>query len=57
MTGARGPDGAPWPLRRGLMNLVATRDGGEWSIAVMHNMDLPPEEMAQAQAALQQARR
>ncbi len=53
MTGARGPDGSPWPRREGLINLVLTRDAGGWSIAVMHNMDLPSEEMAKAQEALQ----
>lgn len=57
MTGARGPDGTPWPRRRGLINMVVAREDGDWSIAVMHNMDLPPEEMAKAQAALQQAPR
>jgi uncharacterized protein (TIGR02246 family) len=55
MTGARGPDGASWPLRRGLMNMVAVREGSAWSIAVMHNMDLPSEEMAEAQAKLQRS--
>ncbi len=53
MTGARSPTGEEWPQRRGLINLVATSQDGTWSIAVMHNMDLPPEEMAQAQAAIQ----
>jgi uncharacterized protein (TIGR02246 family) len=55
MTGARDPDGRDWPLRKGLMSLIATGHGEEWSIAVMHNMDLPPEEMAQAQARVQAA--
>lgn len=54
MTGARGPDGSEWPRRRGLINLVLARDAGNWKIAAMHNMDLPPEELAQAQEALQQ---
>jgi uncharacterized protein (TIGR02246 family) len=54
MTGARGPDGIPWPRRRGLINFVMCRDDDLWSIAVMHNMDMPPEEMAAAQAALQE---
>lgn len=53
MTGARGPDGVPWPRRRGIINMVLASDGGDWSIAVMHNMDLPPEAMAEAQAAVQ----
>lgn len=57
MTGARGPDGAPWPLRRGIINMTLARDTEGWSIAVLHNMDLPPEAMAQAQATLQQAHR
>jgi uncharacterized protein (TIGR02246 family) len=54
MSGARDPYGNEWPLRRGLLSLVLTRDDGEWSIAVMHNMDLPPEELAEAQRALQE---
>ncbi len=53
MTGARDPHGAEWPSRKGIMSLVAARDGSQWSIAVMHNMDLPPEALAGAQAALQ----
>jgi uncharacterized protein (TIGR02246 family) len=27
--------------RKGLLMLVATREGGTWGIAIMHNMDLP----------------
>lgn len=57
MTGARDPSGKEWPLRRGLMNMVMTRDGRGWSIAVMHNMDLPSEDLAEAQAKLQRAAR
>ncbi len=53
MTGARDPEGRAWPLRRGLMNLIVIRVGAEWSIAVMHNMDLPSEEVAKAQEKLQ----
>lgn len=54
MTGARDPQGNDWPLRRGLLNMIATAEGGAWSIAVSHNMDLPASaaEMAKAQAAL-----
>ena len=55
MIGALDPRGNEWPLRRGLMNLLVTRESGDWSIAVMHNMDLPPEELAEAQAELQRA--
>lgn len=53
MTGARDPQGKEWPLRRGLINLVVTCENGDWAIAVMHNMDLPPEELAEAQEELQ----
>lgn len=42
MAGARDPQGKDWPDRRGLLNLVATREAAGWSIAVSHNMDLPP---------------
>jgi hypothetical protein len=51
MTGARDPLGNEWPVRSGLINLVATRDG-TWSIAILHNMDLPDEEMREAQARI-----
>ncbi len=54
MTGARDPMGKEWPERRGLINLLVTRDGGGWSIAVMHNMDLPSAEMAEALQKVQQ---
>jgi uncharacterized protein (TIGR02246 family) len=53
MSGARDPSGDQWPSRRGLMNLVLTREEGSWSIAVMHNMELPTDGMAGAQAELQ----
>ena len=53
VTGARDPLGQEWPRRRGLINLVATSDGQDWSFAVMHNMDLPPDELAEAQDRLQ----
>jgi uncharacterized protein (TIGR02246 family) len=53
MTGARDPMGKEWPLRRGLINLTVVRESESWSIVVMHNMDLPAEEMAQAQAKIQ----
>lgn len=53
MSGARDPKGREWPLRRGLMNLIVTSEQGCWLIAIMHNMDLPLEEMAKAQAELQ----
>ena len=34
--------------RRGLMNWTATKNGGEWRVAVMHNMDLLPVERGTA---------
>ena len=52
MTGALDPQGDPWPERRGLINMILTRDDGEWFVAVLHNMDLPPKEKAEAQARL-----
>ena len=39
------------------MNLVVTRENGDWSTAVMHNMDLPSEKIAEAQEELQRAQR
>jgi uncharacterized protein (TIGR02246 family) len=41
MSGATDPNGHPWPDRKGLINVVMTRENGEWAILVMHNMDLP----------------
>ena len=41
MTGARDRSGREIPLRKGLLNLVMTRQDGTWVISVMHNMDLP----------------
>lgn len=41
MTGARAPDGQEIPLRKGLLNLVMTRQSARWLITIMHNMDLP----------------
>jgi uncharacterized protein (TIGR02246 family) len=40
MTGARDAQGKPWPLRRGLMNMIATRENGAWLFRVFHNQDL-----------------
>jgi uncharacterized protein (TIGR02246 family) len=53
MSGARDPSGGQWPSRRGLMNLLLTCEEGLWSIAVMHNMELPMDGTADAQAHLQ----
>ena len=41
MTGAKGPEGQDIPLRKGLLNFVMTKEGDQWRITVMHNMDLP----------------
>jgi len=41
MTGARTRDGQEIPLRKGLLNLVMTKNDSHWLITVMHNMDLP----------------
>lgn len=40
MTGARSQEGQEVPLRKGLLNLVMTKDGNKWFIIVMHNMNL-----------------
>jgi uncharacterized protein (TIGR02246 family) len=53
MTGARDPHGNEWPARQGCMSFVATRAPDRWSVAVVHNMDLPPAEaVAAAKAAM-----
>ena len=41
MSGATDFMGSAWPDRKGLMSLVMQREGEEWFILVMHNMDLP----------------
>lgn len=41
MTGAKNADGQMIPMRRGLLNLVMTKEKEWWLITVMHNMDLP----------------
>ena len=40
MTGARDRNGQGIPLRKGLLNLVMTKQDARWVISVMHNMDL-----------------
>ena len=47
MTGAKSPDGKPWPQRKGLLNWIMSRQSdGTWLVEVMHNTDftniLPP---------------
>src|SRR5579864_6181314 len=41
MTGTMESDGKEIPLRKGLANLLMTRDGKQWLILIMHNMNLP----------------
>lgn len=41
MTGAKNREGQDIPLRKGLLNFVMTKEGAQWFISVMHNMDLP----------------
>ena len=41
-------DGKDRGLRRGLMSWIATKEGGRWGVAVMHNMDLLPVERPKA---------
>lgn len=41
MTGARTQEGQDIPLRKGLLNFVMTKEGVQWFITVMHNMNLP----------------
>ena len=56
MTGARDPQGHPWPMRRGLLSFVATRGQQGWMLDVAHNMELPPtDELADAQRRVQQS--
>jgi uncharacterized protein (TIGR02246 family) len=40
MTGATSSDGSARPLRKGLLNFIMTKSGGDWQIAVMHNTEL-----------------
>ena len=41
LEGLKDKDGGDRPPRNGLLNFVMTKKQGRWSIAVMHNMDLP----------------
>jgi uncharacterized protein (TIGR02246 family) len=42
MTGAKTPDGADAPLRKGLLNWVMTKQNGEWMITVYHESLFTP---------------
>ena len=41
MTGFIGPDGKDWGVRKGVLALVMTREGGTWAIMTAHIMDFP----------------
>ena len=41
ITGAKSPDGKDIPPGKGLANLLMTRNGEQWLILIMHNMNLP----------------
>ncbi len=41
MTGSTDGSGVPIPLRKGLLNFLMTKQAGQWSILVMHNLELP----------------
>lgn len=41
MTGARHLDGTPWEDRRGLLNLIMTKENGGWLIELFHNAEFP----------------
>jgi len=42
MTGAKTPDGADAPLRKGLLNWVMTKQNGQWLITVYHESLFTP---------------
>ncbi len=48
MSGARNPNGRKRPKRQGFMSLIATADDGLWSIARIHNMELPSAKPTEA---------
>jgi uncharacterized protein (TIGR02246 family) len=41
IAGARAPNGAENPLRKGLMSLIMNKQGGQWKILVFHELDYP----------------
>ena len=41
MIGGRHPDGSPWPDRRGLINMIITKEHGTWLIKIFHNAEFP----------------
>ena len=47
MTGARTESGEETGRREGLLSFVMVKDGEQWQIAVMHNMNLNPSSRSQ----------
>jgi uncharacterized protein (TIGR02246 family) len=41
MKGAQAADGKDMPPSKGLASMLMTRDGNQWLILIMHNMNLP----------------
>jgi uncharacterized protein (TIGR02246 family) len=41
MTGAKGPNGAEMPVRKGLLDWVLTKQNGKWLITVFHESEFP----------------
>lgn len=46
ITGSRTPEGSENPPRKGLLELIVTKQSGQWLIAVFHEQDLPPAKTA-----------
>jgi uncharacterized protein (TIGR02246 family) len=40
-TGSKSPDGKDRGTRKGLASWVVTKEGGNWQVAVMYNLELP----------------
>ena len=40
--------------RQGLLNMIATRDGVDWSLAIVHRAELPDESQIAAIRAFQE---
>jgi uncharacterized protein (TIGR02246 family) len=52
LEGSSGPWEGASGTRFGLMNLIVTREGANWAIAVFHNQDVPAPEQAKRFADL-----
>jgi uncharacterized protein (TIGR02246 family) len=42
ITGSKSPTGAENPPRKGLLELIVTKQSGQWLITLFHEQDLPP---------------